>query len=168
MSMNSADDLFRYNLEGMYYVENRLVDVLGDMAESTTDDDLREGFEEHREETRRQIERLEEVFRAVGEQPEERRSPALEGLVEERERFLSENPSDDVENLFSMTAAMKSERLEITGYQGLLELADRLDYGGDVTDPLEENLDEEKGTLRELEGMAKGSKLTKLFGKLTK
>lgn len=168
MTMNSPRDLFQYQLEDMYYVENQLVDVLDELARSTTDDKLSDGFTEHREETKEHVQRLEEVFRTIGEEPRERQSPVLDGLKREREQFLEENPDADVENLFSMTAAMKTERVEITGYQGLIELADRLDLGRDATSPLKENLDDEKGTLRELEGMAKGSKLTELFGKLTK
>lgn len=62
-----------------------------------------------------------------------------------------------------MRAGTKTERFEITGYEGILLLAKKFDLDDDVTDPLEDNLSEEKSTLRELEGLSKGSKLKSIL-----
>jgi len=55
--------------------------------------------------------------------------------------------------------------MEISGYEGLLLLANEIGYD-DVTDPLEDNLSTEKSTLRQLEGLSKGSKVKSMLGKL--
>ena len=56
--------------------------------------------------------------------------------------------------------------MEISGYEGLLLLANRIGYDDDVTDPLEDDLSTEKSTLRQLEGLSKGSKVKSMLGKL--
>jgi ferritin-like metal-binding protein YciE len=65
MTVNNLHDKFVYHLEEMYYVENQLVEVLGDLAAKVENDDLRKGLESHREQTRRHAGRLEEVFQEI-------------------------------------------------------------------------------------------------------
>lgn len=87
--------------------------------------------------------------------------------VPEFTRGLSaETTEGALRDLYEMQAAMKTERLEITGYEGLLTLADRLDYPSEVTDTLEDNLADEKSTLRQLEGLSKGSKMKSMVQEL--
>lgn len=61
---------------------------------------------------------------------------------------------------------MKTERMEMTGYQGLLTLANKIGYDDDVTEPLEDNLSSERSAFHELQGLSKGSKLKSMVGKL--
>lgn len=164
--METLEDMFEHNLKEMYYVENRLVGMLDEHATSASNDRLQQGFEEHREETREHVENLEAAFDAVGITPEEQESLLVEALADERERFHEMATDDQLQDLYDMMAAMKTERMEITAYEGLLTLADKLDYGDDVKDPLEDNLSEERSTLRELEAMSKGSKFKAILGQL--
>lgn len=89
----------------------------------------------------------------------------LDALVEEHDSFV-EASDEQLHGLYDMQAGMKTERIEITAYQGLLLLAGKLDYSDEVTDPLEDNLSEEKSALRELEGLSKGSKIKSMFSQL--
>ncbi len=165
MTINNLEDLFVDELEQMYYVENRLVDVLGDLVEEANNDKLSSGFSDHRDETRGHVERLEHVFAALEREPTETRSRVLDALVEEHDSFV-EASDEQLHGLYDMQAGMKTERIEITAYQGLLLLAGKLDYSDEVTDPLEDNLSEEKSALRELEGLSKGSKIKSMFSQL--
>lgn len=166
MTINTLEDLFVHELEQMYYVENRLVDVLGDLVEEANNDKLSSGFSDHRDETRGHVERLEHVFAALGREPVETQSRVLDALVEEHESFVEESDDEQLHDLYDMQAGMKTERTEITTYQGLLMLAGKLDYSDEVTDPLEDNLSEEKSALRELEGLSKGSKIKSMISQL--
>lgn len=56
--------------------------------------------------------------------------------------------------------------MEISGYEGLLLLANRIGYDDDVTNLLEDDLSTEKSTLRQLEGLSKGSKVKSMLEKL--
>lgn len=167
MTINSLEDLFVHELEQMYYVENRLVDVLGDLVEDASNDKLSTGFSDHRDETRDHVERIERVFDAIGREPNEEQSRVLDALVEEHEEFVEKSDNEQLHDLYDMQAGMKTERVEITAYQGLLMLAGKLDYSDEITDPLEDNLSDEKSALRELEGLSKGSKIKSMIDQLT-
>ncbi len=70
-------------------------------------------------------------------------------------------------NLFYLGAGIKTERIEITTYDSLLTAADRLEYGSEVTDPLEANKRSEDKTLGKLQTLSKASELKSLWEKLT-
>ena len=166
MSVDSLDEMFVYQLREMYAVEEKLVEVLGNLAADATDDKLEKGFRDHQDETREHVERIEEAFRALDRDPEGSESLVLDAMVEERKRFVEQSPKGELHDLFDLQAGIKTERMEISGYEGLLTLAEKLELGDDVTDPLEKNLDSEESTLNELEAMAKGSKDKGLISKL--
>lgn len=162
----TLEDMFVYQLEEMYYVEDRLVEVLDDLASDANNDKLRSGFGDHQEETREHVERIRRTFDALDRQPEKRESKVLEALVEEREEFRAETSNEELRDLFDIQAGMKTERIEMTGYQGLLTLAKKLDYGYDVTEPLEDNLSSERSAFHELQGLSQGSKLKSMVNQL--
>ncbi|QCJ46713.1 MULTISPECIES: YciE/YciF ferroxidase family protein [Haloprofundus] len=166
-SLQTLRDLFEYELGAMYYVENRLVDTLDELAMQTPNENISRGFADHRDETRKQVERLERVFDAIDRDPFEHEVHALDGMLQDKQSFDEMVGEDELRNVHYLGAGMKTERFEITSYESLQMLADRLDMGSDVTDPLEQNLDEEQRTLDELQTMATGSKLKELFQKLT-
>ena len=60
-----------------------------------------------------------------------------------------------------------TERVEMTGYEGLLMMAKRLDYDDAITDPLEANHDEEQSAYRELEAMSTASDMKAFWDRLT-
>lgn len=167
MPVQTLHDKFVYHLQEAYYVENRLVDVLDELATEANNDDLRAGFEEHREETKEHVTRLEDVFDAVDEVPEERSDPAFDGLLEEREQFLDEAAADeDMRDLHNLAAAVKNEHLEIASYEALIQLARKLDLPMGVRDPLDQNLDEEQQTKKQLKSIGEDSTATEIFARL--
>lgn len=168
MTVETLHDKFVYELQQLYYMETELVDVLDEMVVGTADEDISDGFQKHQRETVTQARRLEGVFESLGEEPRARQCYGLDGLIEDRQEFLDNAAEDnDLIDLYNVGAGMKVERLEITAYEGLLTHADRLDLPTEVTEPLDENLAEEKATLRELKGIAEGSTLQQLLGRLT-
>lgn len=162
MNVETPQDLFEYQLEDMYNAEKQLVDALDEAAGESGDEELERGFEEHRRETERHVERLEEVFEALGRLPDERTSPVMEGLADARAEFDDAAGSQDVTDLFLLGAGIKTERFEISGYEGLLELAEEFDMGEEVTGPLERNLEEERETLETLEEKSQGRKIEEI------
>lgn len=166
MTLHTLEDLFAYNLEELYYVETTLFETLDELVSDVEEEKLRNAFADHREETRSHIDRLETVFERLGQEPSKRESHVLEGLRSARREFLAETDDQQLRDLFDLQAGIKTERIEISGYEGMLVLADRLDYDDEITDPLEDNLSSEKSTLRELEGLSKGSKLKAMVDQL--
>ncbi|WP_227353636.1 YciE/YciF ferroxidase family protein [Haladaptatus salinisoli] len=180
MNIETLYDLFVHELRGMYYVETRLVDELPALADNAMVDSLddttptefiesvSDAFAEHATETESQVDRLDDVFETLPFQPDtrEREVAALDGLLREVEQFDHIILNDALRNPFYLDAAAKVEQLEIKGYENLLQLADALDLAGDATDPLEENLDEERDALSTLEDLSTGEQMESILGDL--
>lgn len=148
MCANNLNELFEEGLKYVYYTEQQLVDATEELAETTTEDQIAEAFAEHHEETQTHVERLEEVFDEIGVSPEGKTDKAVDGMVENHEHFVSQDPDDHVLDRYNIMAGQMSEHYEIAAYGNLIPLADQLDI--DVADTLEANLREEQDALDEL------------------
>lgn len=157
MTLETLNDLFDRRLRRTYAAERRLVDALERLADDATDDDLRAALADHREETATHVDRLEAVFDALDQEPEAGDAPAVESLAGEKRAFDAEVGDEFLRNLEYAQLGTKIERHELTDYEELLALAERLDLGSDVVDPLDRTLDEEREALRELRTLAEGS-----------
>lgn len=174
MNVETLHDLFLFETQRLYAIETRLadelatlerdagVDALDGLQETDARETLREVLAEHETETRTHAERLEEVLDALGRTPDSRSTrdsqsaPALEGLVEEKERFNNVVLNDQIRPLFYVGTARQIEQMEITAYEQLLEIGDHLDVPDEVIDRLERNLEEDEATLRTLESITDG------------
>lgn len=72
MEITTPQQLFIHQLKTMYNVEKRLVDKLDQMSKEVTADKLKQGFQDHRDETSKQVDRLEKVFMHIDVEPEEK------------------------------------------------------------------------------------------------
>lgn len=153
MSVDSTEDLLLAGLKHAYYTEQQLVDVLEVLEDTSEREELQEGFAEHRQETEGHVDRLEEVFEALGEEAEAETDPVAEGLVEAHTEFLEKDPDADVLDRFNIAAGQKSEHYEIATYSNLVTLAESAGYD-EAADRLHENLQEERTELQTLEEKA--------------
>jgi ferritin-like metal-binding protein YciE len=152
--LTTPRDLFLHELGDILYVERKLVDeVLPKLIAEVQEDKFRKGLERHLEETRGHITNVEHVFDELGEQAHEEECVGFEGLKKEQEKLISE-ASDDLVDLVNTGAAARTEHYEIAAYSGLIEMARALGEQNAVT-LLDENLKEEKETLREVESVEK-------------
>jgi len=87
MTVDSTEDLFGDGLKHAYYTEQRLLDAIEELEETSTNDELKSGFAEHRGETQDQIDRLEEVFEQVDTSAEGEEDPIVEGMIQAHEEF---------------------------------------------------------------------------------
>jgi ferritin-like metal-binding protein YciE len=147
-------DLFLHELGDILYVERKLVnEVLPKLIGEVQDKQFRTGLERHLEQTRGHITNVEQVFDELGEQAHEEECIGFEGLKKEQEKLVRE-ASDDLIDLVNTGAAARTEHYEIAAYSGLIEMARALGEQNVVT-LLDENLKEEKETLREVESVEK-------------
>ncbi|HEX2049866.1 MAG TPA: DUF892 family protein [Actinomycetota bacterium] len=145
----TARELFEHQLRDVYDAEHRLVDALSDMAARATDADLTRAFEQHREQTQRQIERVERAFATIGAEPGRERCEAIEGLVAELDEFAGRSPTERVLDAYVAAAAAKVEHYEIAAYESLIPLAGKLGLP-EAAAALRENLAEEQATATQL------------------
>jgi len=157
MHIDSLDRLFLELLKDTYDAEKRLVNVLPKMAQSASSPELRSAFESHLEQTRRHVDRLEEIFEGVDENATGKKCKAMVGLIEEAEEFLKQDDMEpSVRDAGIIASAQKVEHYEIAAYGTLRTFAD---FRGDKRSSqlLEETLNEEKEADRKLTEVAESS-----------
>jgi ferritin-like metal-binding protein YciE len=123
------------------------------MAGESSDREIRKAFTQHRKETQGQLKRLEKIFKTMGQKPEAETCPGIEGLIKEKKVFMREKPTEDLLEFYNVGAAQKAERYEITAYETLIDMADKLGMS-DAVELLEQNLQEEEATLNKLKAIA--------------
>lgn len=148
MTTDSTEQLLVDGLKELYYTEQQLVDALETLADQTDDEDAREAFSEHREETQEHVNRLEDVFSQLGEEPQEKSEKVVDALIEEHEEFASENDGEVLDR-YNIAAGQKTEHYEIAAYGNVTSLAGKLGHD-EASDMLAETLREEQSALDEL------------------
>ena len=151
--IKSLDDLFVHTLQDIYYAEKQIEKSLPDMIEKATNTELTNGFKKHLEETKGQIQRLEEVFRMHGHEPKGVDCPAIDGILEEAEEIAGDIADKQTMDAALIAAAQAVEHYEITRYGTLIAWAKELGRP-DCASVLQKNLDEEKTTDEKLTKMA--------------
>ena len=153
--MQTAHELFLHELADMLDAERKLVDALGEQAEGAEDSQLQKAFASHQAQTEKQVQRLEQVFESLGEQPDSTECKGLKGLLEELETFKNEeDPSPDILDVFSIGAAAKVESYEICAYESLIQLARDMGHNKEMK-LLQQNLKEEQQTLKKMQAFSK-------------
>ena len=151
--IKSLDDLFVHTLQDIYYAEKQIEKSLPDMIEKATNTELTNGFKKHLEETKGQIQRLEEVFRMHGHEPKGVDCPAIDGILEEAEEIAGDVADKQTLDAALIAAAQAVEHYEITRYGTLIAWAKELGRP-DCASVLQKNLDEEKMTDEKLTKLA--------------
>src|ERR1700684_2295013 len=81
--IKSMEDLMLHELQDIYYAEHQITKALPKLAEKATNSDLKQALKSHLEETHKQIERLDQVFKKLGQSPKGVDCPAIDGLIKE-------------------------------------------------------------------------------------
>jgi ferritin-like metal-binding protein YciE len=153
MEHQALKDLYIDELKDIYNAENQLVKALPKMAKTANSEELRTGFEEHLEQTRGHVQRLEQIFKELGEKPSGKKCKGMEGLVAEGQEIMGEDFEDDVMDAALISAAQRVEHYEIAAYGTVRTYAELL--GEDTAAQLlEQTLEEEKETDQKLTDMA--------------
>jgi len=151
--IKSMDDLFEHGLKDIYYAERKIVQALPTMIEQATNRDLQHGLRLHLDETKKQIERLDQVFKKLGKQPQGVDCPAIDGLIEETNETAGEVEDKSVLDAAIVGAAQAVEHYEIARYGTLIAWAEELGHD-DVVRFLTTNLNEEKAANTKLNTIA--------------
>jgi len=153
MALSTIEELFEHELKDIYGGETSLLDALEQMASESDDREIKKGFQQHRKETQGQLKRIEKIFKILGKKAEAETCPGIEGLIKEKKTFMKERPTEDLLEFYNIGAAQKVERYEITAYENLIDMADKLGLA-DAVELLEQNLQEEEAALNKLKAVA--------------
>jgi ferritin-like metal-binding protein YciE len=142
--------LFVHELSDIRSAETTIVSMLKDAIKAASNAQLKAGLEAHLEQTEQHVKNVDKVFELIGEKPENIECKGAKGLYEEAKEAIKEKPAPEILDSMLASGAMKTEHYEIVAYEGLVEQAKSLGQN-DSAKLLQENLKQEKETLKKLE-----------------
>lgn len=151
--MNNLRDLLVDELRDLYNAESQLVKALPKMAKAAADEQLRDGFQEHLEQTREHVDRLERCFKLLGENAKGKTCHAMKGLIEEGSEAMEMDGPDTVRDADLIGAAQRVEHYEMAAYGTARAFAKTLGETK-VASLLQDTLDEEGDTNKKLTALA--------------
>src|SRR4029453_9192587 len=125
------------------------------MAKAASSPELQDAFEKHLEQTKGHVERLEQIFQHLDENPKGKICHAMKGLIEEGSEILKEDGEDSVLDAGMIVAAQKVEHYEIASYGSVRTFANLLGKEEEAK-VLQATLDEESETNEILNRLAEG------------
>lgn len=129
-------------------------EVLPELRDAVSDEELRGAVEEHLLETRGHVERVEQAFESLGSHPSSIYSPTVSALVAEHDELAGKVVEDRLRDVWHAHAAARTEHLELALYESVLALAQALD-ADEPRSGLEENRDQERQALETVEVIAR-------------
>ena len=139
------EDLFSNELNDLYDAERQILEALPKMKEASSTEELAEAFDQHLQETKEQVKRLDTIFSKMGEEPGGKQCEGMEGLLREGDKLITEMEKSPVLDAALIAAAQKVEHYEISGYGTARTLAAMLGQN-EAAELLEQTLQEEKDT----------------------
>lgn len=156
MKIETLNDVYLDNLKDLYSAENQLISALPKMAKAAESEELRTAFQEHLEQTRGHVERLDKVFQQLGKNPKGKKCKAMEGLIEEGKEVISNmDEASPARDAALIAAAQRVEHYEIAGY-GCVRTFARVLGDEKSANLLQQTLDEEAETDEKLTSIAEG------------
>lgn len=155
MAIKTMDDLFLEEIKDLYDAEKQLVKALPKMAKAASSKELREGFQEHLEQTKGHAKRLERIFGLLDKKPSASKCEAMRGLIEEGEEIIDEIDASPLLDAALIASAQKVEHYEIASY-GTCRTFAQMNGNSDAARLLEQTLEEEKQTDQRLTEIAEG------------
>jgi ferritin-like metal-binding protein YciE len=149
MSLDSLDKLFLEELKDVYNAEKQIVAALPRMAKAAETPELKKAFTNHLRETEGHVNRLEQIFKELGQTARGKKCKGMEGLLEEGKDILEEDGQPAVIDAALISAAQRVEHYEIAVYGCLRTYAQLLGYS-QAEKLLQQTLQEEEAADKKL------------------
>jgi ferritin-like metal-binding protein YciE len=156
MPMESLEDLFVHEIKDLYNAEQQILKALPKMIREASSGELQQALQQHLDQTKGHVERLDQVFHEVGESACGVKCKGMEGIIEEGAEILKEPADDSVKDAGIIAAAQRVEHYEMAAYGTVRTYARTLGHDEAVS-LLEETLREEKEADKRLTEIAEGT-----------
>jgi ferritin-like metal-binding protein YciE len=153
MKLESLEELYISELRDLYSAENQLLKALPKMAKAASSNELQNALNDHLEQTKGHVDRLERIFEQLHESPKGKTCHGMKGLIEEGSEILKEDGEGSVLDAGIIVAAQKVEHYEIASYGSVRTFANLLGKNEAVS-LLQSTLDEESEANELLNGLA--------------
>ena len=158
--MKGLHELFLNELHLMYNAEKQIVDALPAVIEAASSKKLKEALSDHLEETKKQVRRLEVIFKELGQNYSGAISEVMQGLLKEADKVIHSDYEENVKDVALINCAQHVEHFEIASYGILKSLAKDFNYDNAYT-LLDESSNEEGLANKTLTKIAEGNILSK-------
>jgi ferritin-like metal-binding protein YciE len=152
--LGTMRELFVHELSDAMSAEQQILKMLPELQKEALNRELKQALKEHEQETKEQITNLEQVFKHIGEKPEETTCFGVKGLADEHQALHEEGPSPEVLEMANVSGAEKTEHYEMVMYTGLVQMAKDLGER-DAAQLLQANLDQEKAMAKRVAALSK-------------
>ncbi|MCM2374992.1 ferritin-like domain-containing protein [Aporhodopirellula aestuarii] len=153
---DSLECLLVEQLQDLYDAESRLIDALPKMADAASSPELKNAFTSHLNETKGQVNRLEQAFKLLDQSVKRESCEAMKGLIKEGEEMISAGGDPAIKDAALIAAAQRVEHYEMAGYGSARNFAQRCGRQ-DVAELLQQTLDEEGNADKKLSQIAESS-----------
>jgi ferritin-like metal-binding protein YciE len=154
MKMESLHDLYLSELQDLYSAEDQILKALPKVIEKTSAPELRTALQDHLEETRGHVTRLEQVFQMHGEEAKKQKCKGMQGVLDEGEELIGKDATPPVRDAAIVSACQRVEHYEMAAYGSVRTYAEQLGHERAAA-VLQETLDEERNADRKLTDIAK-------------
>jgi ferritin-like metal-binding protein YciE len=151
--MESLRELFIDELRDIYNAEKQILKALPKMARKATTPELKAGFNEHLEQTKGHVARLEEIFEKLEMPARGKTCAGMEGIISEGAELMGEDAEPEVMDAGLIAAAQRVEHYEIAVY-GTLRTYAKMLREKEIAQLLQETLNEEGETDKKLTKLA--------------
>lgn len=128
MKIHTVDDLFLNGLEYVYDAEKQLMEVMPELAQAACTPQLREAFEQHFQETKENVGRIEEVFKRLGMHSTAQPNAVVEQMCQEARQMIQNIERSEILDAALIIAGNQVEHYEIAAYGSLRAFADLLGH----------------------------------------
>jgi len=153
MARESLEEVYVEQLKDLYSAEQQILRALPKMAKSAVHPDLQQAFTDHEQVTRVHVQRLERIFKDLGQSPGGHKCKGMEGLLAEGDELMEEHSESDALDAAMIAAAQRVEHYEIAGYGTVRTFANMLGLD-EHAQALQQTLDEEGSTDEKLTELA--------------
>jgi ferritin-like metal-binding protein YciE len=154
MTMQSPKELFMEEMGDIYSAEQMILQMLPQLAKESNNQQAVNAYTMHEQQTRQQIQNLEQCFQILGQQLPNVACYAVAGLKQEHDTFVKENPSQDILTAFDLGAAVKTEYYEMASYKGLIEKANMMGQA-QIAQLLQQNFQQEQAMAQTVEQISR-------------
>ena len=155
MKLDTLHDLFVLEIQDLYDAENQIIQAMPQLMDVVTSNTLKEGIQNHLDQTREQIKRLEKICQELDIEPNGKTCVGMEGIIEEGIELLQEAVPSPTLDAALIAALQKVEHYEISGYGTTAAYAKQMGHTK-ALDLLHTTLEEEKDEDAALSKLAEG------------
>lgn len=143
MKVITLADLYLDQLQDSHSSERQIIKALPKMIKAASHPDLKQAFKDHLDQTREQLERLDDIFADLGKSAGRKTCEATIGLIKEGAEFIESTEEGEVRDVGLICTAQKVEHYEIACYGCLRTFAALIGRQSDIK-RLDKTLAEEK------------------------